>query len=30
MTKYIQRISDEMTQLDRKDGRKQNDDKRID
>ncbi len=30
MTKYIQRISDEMTQLDRKDGRKQNDNKGID
>ncbi|MDR1547059.1 MAG: 4Fe-4S dicluster domain-containing protein [Hungatella sp.] len=30
MTKYIERISDEMTQLDRKEGRKRNDRKRID
>lgn len=30
MTKYIQRISDEMTQLDRKEGRNRNDGKRID
>jgi len=30
MTKYIERISDEMTQLDRKEGRKRNDSKRTD
>ena len=30
MSKYIQRISDEMTQLDRKDGRNRNDGKGID
>ncbi|GLC79466.1 [Fe-Fe] hydrogenase large subunit C-terminal domain-containing protein [Lacrimispora brassicae] len=30
ISKYIQRISDEMTQLDRKEGRKRNDDKGID
>jgi len=30
MTKYIERISDEMTQLDRKEGRKRNDSKGTD